>query len=195
MRRPGIAGKETRVCPWWLIHAFDNPVRRLFQKPETILQGIVRPGDRCLDLGCGYGYFTIPMARIVGDAGTVTAADLQPEMLAGVKRRAEKSGVSSRIRLHEVDSQDLQLKDFFDFALAFWMLHEVPEPGGTLRQIRAFLKPGGRFLLVEPKGHVKEAAFKQTVQIAETVGFSMVREVEVSFSRAVLLKTGSGSAA
>jgi ubiquinone/menaquinone biosynthesis C-methylase UbiE len=53
-----------------------------------------------VDIGCGIGYFTISMARLVGPAGSVTAVDLQPEMLAGVERRAEKVGVRERIRLH-----------------------------------------------------------------------------------------------
>jgi ubiquinone/menaquinone biosynthesis C-methylase UbiE len=124
MRR---ASRDTRVCPWWLIHTFDNPLRRLVQDPERILRGGVRPGDRCLDLGCGLGYFTVPMARIVGPAGTVTAADLQPEMLAGVRRRAEKAGLASRVRLHRVDASGVHFDGVFDFVLAFWMVHEVPD--------------------------------------------------------------------
>ena len=182
---------ETRICPWWLIHSFDNPIRRLFQKPEAILQGLVQIGDMCLDMGCGYGYFSIPMARLVGSSGAVTAADVQPEMLAGVKRRAEKSGVLAQIRLHKVDSSGLHLGRVFDFALAFWMVHEVPDQEGMLRQICASLKPGGRFLLVEPKGHVSEAAFTRTVGIAEQAGFTKAAEPRISFSRAVLLTSGS----
>ena len=84
-----MASPKSHVCPWWLIRTFDNFVRRFLQKPERILQDIVRPGDACLDVGCGIGYFTIPMAGMVGPSGSVTAVDLQPEMLAGVRRRAK----------------------------------------------------------------------------------------------------------
>jgi hypothetical protein len=45
---------DTFVCPWWLIQGLDNPLRRLFHKPDRILSAFVRPGDRCLDIGCGY---------------------------------------------------------------------------------------------------------------------------------------------
>ena len=181
------AGRDTRVCPWWLVHTFDNPLRRFAQKPERILGGIVRPGDHCLDFGCGFGYFTIPMARLVGPSGTVTAADLQPQMLAGVSRRAASAGLSARIRLHLVDASGIHFDGVFDSVLAFWMVHEVPDEVITLRQIRAALKPGGRFLLVEPKGHVSGAAFGRTVELARSAGLVRLGEARVSLSRAVLM--------
>ena len=187
--------RDARVRPWWLVHTFDNPLRRLVQKPEGILRGIVQPGEHCLDLGCGFGYFTMPMARIVGSSGTVTAADLQSEMLAGVKRRAEKAGLVSRIRLREVDDSGLHFEGAFDFVLAFWMLHEVPDQAVVLGQICRALRPGGRFLLVEPKGHVKVAAFDCTIQIAQKAGLVRVRQPKVAFSRAILMTNGGASAA
>jgi len=190
-----MAPSKTHVCPWWLIHTFDNPLRRLVQKPERILQDVVRPGDVCLDLGCGIGYFTIPMAGIVGPSGSVTAADLQSEMLAGVKSRAEKAGLSSRIRLHQVDASGLHFEAAFDFALAFWMMHEVPDQGSLLQQLRTALKPGGRFLLVEPKGHVRQAAFDRTVDLAEKTGLTKGKPLDIFFSRAVLMINRSGPTA
>jgi ubiquinone/menaquinone biosynthesis C-methylase UbiE len=184
--------KQGHVCPWWFIRSFDNPVRLLFQKPETILKELVQSGDHCLDLGCGYGYFTIPMARLVGPTGVITAVDIQPEMLAGVRRRAEKSGLSQRINLRLSDSPGLVLEEVFDAALAFWMIHEVPDQKSMLLQIRNHLRSGGRFLLVEPKAHVNLKAFNQTVAIAEESGLTKVRDVQISFSRGVLMTNGPG---
>lgn len=183
---------RTRVCPWWLIRSFDNPLRHLVQKPEGILQGMIRPGDHCLDIGCGYGYFTIPMAGLAGASGSVTAADLQPQMLAGVRRRAEKAGVLRQVRLHQVDPTGLPFKGEFDFALAFWMIHEVPDQGELLNQIHVSLKPGGKFLLVEPKGHVKREDFAQTLHVGEEAGFTVHRRIRVFFSRAALLVSRGG---
>jgi ubiquinone/menaquinone biosynthesis C-methylase UbiE len=175
------------VCPWWLLYAFDNRVRHLVQKPERILQGLVRAGDTCLDIGAGFGYFTIPLARLVGPSGRVTAVDLQPEMLARVRRRAEQAGLADRIRLHQADAASLRLDAPADFALAFWMVHEIPDQPRFLDQMLAALKPGGHLALVEPKGHVGQAAFDRTIGIAEAAGFSRLRELPVFFSRGVLL--------
>ena len=195
MKPSKIVSPKSHVCPWWLIRTFDNFVRRFFQKPEGILQDIVRPGDACLDIGCGIGYFTIPMAGIVGPSGSVTAVDLQPEMLAGVRRRAEKAGLLSRIRLQQGDASGLHFEAAFDLALAFWMVHEVPDQGSLIQQIRSALKPGGRFLLVEPKVHVRQAAFDRTVGLAEKAGLTRVKPLDIFFSRAVLMVNRSESAA
>jgi ubiquinone/menaquinone biosynthesis C-methylase UbiE len=153
----------------------------------------VRPGDACLDIGCGIGYFTIPLARLAGPSGCVTAVDLQAEMLAGVAKRAKRAGLSERIRLHQADASGLLLDGSFDFVLAFWMVHEVPDQAALFRQIRKVLDPGGRLLLVEPKGHVRRAAFDRTLATACDVGLVVSQTVGVRLSRAAVL-TASGSA-
>lgn len=195
MQRPGTAHSRFSVCPWWLLYAFDDRVRRLVQRPERILRPFVRPGDRCLDLGCGFGFFTIPMARLAGPSGTVVAVDVQEEMLARVRRRAARAGLATQVRLHHVGATALRLEGAFDFALAFWMVHEVPDQQAFLREVVAALLPGGRLALVEPKGHVGPAAFARTVRIAEDAGLTRVQDLPVFFSRGVLLANPVGSAA
>ena len=180
-------------CPWWFVRSFDNPLRRLVQDPEQILRELVRPGNACLDVGCGIGYFTIPLARLTGPSGRVTAVDLQPEMLAGVAKRAKRAGLSDRVRLHQADASGLRLEDSFDFVLAFWMLHEVPDQPALFRQIREVLSPGGCILLVEPIGHVREAAFERTLETASDAGLTVSQRVSVRLSRAVLLAASVGA--
>ena len=58
--------RQKHICPWWLCFTFDNPLRRLIHSPETILSKYVRSGDTVLDVGPGMGYFSIPLAGLVG---------------------------------------------------------------------------------------------------------------------------------
>jgi ubiquinone/menaquinone biosynthesis C-methylase UbiE len=171
-----------------MIHLFDNPLRKRVQNPGKILAGLVLPGHQCLDVGCGYGYFTLPMAHRVGPTGSVTALDLQPEMLEGVRRRAEKEGLQRRIRLHQADPSGLHLAGAYDFALAFWMMHEVADQAALLAEVSQLLTLGGHLLLVEPKVHVSAAAFGRTVTMAEECGFSQGLAPKIFFSRAVVLE-------
>jgi len=116
-------------------------------------------------------------------------------MLARVARRGAKVGLASRIRLHHADASALQVYGLFDFVLAFWMVHEVPDQETFLQQVRAALKSDGHLALVEPKGHVGPAAFDRTVRLAEAAGFTTTRELRVFFSRGVLMVRRGGSAA
>ncbi len=176
------------VCPWWLLPTFDNPLRRLIQDPQRILEGLVQPGQSAADIGCGMGYFTIPLAQMVGEQGRVFAVDLQAEMLAGLKRRATRAGMLERITLHQTPSDRLDLPQKVDFALTFWMVHETPDPQAFLRQVHDLLRPGGKLLLVEPIIHVGQAAYDRTIQAALGAGFSMRRTAPVRLSRAALLE-------
>ena len=132
MKTCNISG---HVCPWWLAYTFDNRFRRFFHNPEQILGPYTAKGMTVLDVGCGMGFFSIGLARLVGDNGSVVAADLQPQMLKTLKKRAEKAGVSKIIRLHQSQTNQLGVATPVDFVLAFWMVHEVRDPKSFFSEI------------------------------------------------------------
>ncbi len=68
---------NNHTCPWRLCFTFDNPLRRLIHNPIKILSPLIKKDDSVLDLGPGVGYFTLPVCEIVGNNGTVYAADIQ----------------------------------------------------------------------------------------------------------------------
>ena len=72
---------KQHICPWWLAYTFDNPLRRLFHKPGIIFAPYISEGMIVADFGCGMGYFSIGLAKIVGDEGQVIAVDVQQKML------------------------------------------------------------------------------------------------------------------
>ncbi len=172
------------VCPWWLCFTFDNPLRKLLQNPEAMLGPYVRPGSTVIDIGAGMGYFSIPLARLVGPSGHVIAIDIQAKMLAALARRAGRGGVSERIQLHLASSDSLGNHPQADFVIAFWMVHEVPNQRTFLTEIFGFLKPKGLFLLVEPILHVSKKSFLRTVQAANEIGLSVkdMPKIRLSYS-------------
>jgi len=174
------------VCPWWLCFTFDNPLRKLLHNPEAILSPYVQPGSTVIDIGPGMGYFSIPLARLVGPTGHVIAIDVQPKMLAALARRARRYGVSERIQTHVASQDSLGNHLKADFVMAFWMVHEVPNQRTFLTEIFGFLKPKGLFLLVEPILHVSKNSFLRTVQSANEIGFVVKDMPNIRISHSAL---------
>jgi ubiquinone/menaquinone biosynthesis C-methylase UbiE len=178
---------QQATCPVWFASILDSPLRKALHKPEKVLAGLVQPGMTALDIGCGPGYFSLGMARLVGPQGRVIAADLQPAMLARVRTHAEKEGLLERITLHQTEPTRIGWTEPVDFALAFWMVHEVPDRQALLSEVYGLLKPGGRLFIVEPKLHVIKGSFEETIKIAASTGFTLLGERKVTISRAMVL--------
>ncbi|MEW5736487.1 MAG: methyltransferase domain-containing protein [Thermodesulfobacteriota bacterium] len=179
--------RDKHVCPWWCCFTFDNPVRKLLQDPVAILSPHVREGDLAVDIGAGMGYFSLPLCGLVGKTGRVIAVDLQERMLGSLRKRAARRGVGTNLETRLCTQQGLGIVAKADFVLAFWMVHEVPDQRAFLGEVHGILNPGGRFLVAEPRIHVKETSFEETVRTAQDIGFIILARPVVSLSRSVLL--------
>jgi ubiquinone/menaquinone biosynthesis C-methylase UbiE len=172
-------------------HSFflDNFVRRFIQNPKRMLGEYIHKGDTIIDLGCGPGYFSIDMAEMTGETGKVIAVDLQTQMLAKVEKKAAAKNLSERIHLHLCEQNRIGLAPGIkaDFILAFYMVHETPNPVVFLEQVKELLKPDGRFLLVEPIFHVSKVQFEKIVASAIQTGLTPVDRPQKKGGRSVLL--------
>ena len=169
------------VCPWWLAYTFDHRLRRLVHNPSKLFGRYVGSGMTVVDLGCGLGFNTIGMAKLVGDEGRVVALDIQQKMLDGMMRRAEKVGLETRIEPHLAKENDLRLQVNARFILAFFMVHEVPDPVRLLAQVAENLSENGRFMMVEPRLHVSVKNFQHTIAQAETSGLVLKDQYKIPF--------------
>jgi ubiquinone/menaquinone biosynthesis C-methylase UbiE len=169
----GGDAKAGHVCPWWIGWILASPVRRLFDDAAPLLAPLVRPGMIVLEPGPGMGYFSMKLARLVGPTGRVVCVDLQPKMIDGLEKRARRAGLADRVEglAGTLDHPRLEARAAtVDLAVAIYMVHEVKDQEGFLRRIATLLRPGGRLLIVEPKGHVTPEGFAATLARAGAAG-------------------------
>ena len=141
-----------------------------------------------IDIGCGMGYFSIGMAKVVGENGKIISVDIQQNMLDTQTKRAEKAGVANRITTILCNDKNIGINDKVDFALTFWMIHETPNELEFLKQIHSILKSPGKLLLAEPKIHVTCTEFKKTLSVAQELGFKLIESPKIAFSHTAVLE-------
>ena len=178
------------LCPCWIGYLLINPLRKLGQNPDRILGPHVRPGMTVLEIGPAMGFFTLPLARMVGPRGKVVCVDVQEAMLRSLHKRAVKAGIADRIVPRLCPPASLGVDDYagrIDFALAFAVVHEVPNPTGLFTEVARALKAGARFLVAEPRGHVTADGFAQTLALARAQGLDLADRPRIALSHAALL--------
>ncbi len=151
-----------------------SPLRRLRQDPRRILSPFLRPDLHVLEIGPGMGFFTLPIARMIAPGGRIVAVDIQQEMLARLRKRAQRAGLSDRISTRLAGGNSLEIGDLngtIDFALAFAVVHEIPYREQFFRELAAAMKPDGTVLMADPKGHCSEQDFEGYQLLARQAGF------------------------
>ncbi len=115
------------------------------------LDGMVerlQAGARVADIGCGHGASTIIMAEAFPNS-TFTGFDYHKESIDHARAAAAKAGVNGHARFEVASAQDFA-GDGFDLITIFDALHDMGDPVGAARQIRAALAPDGTLMIVEP---------------------------------------------
>ena len=179
------------VCPVWIGYLLASPIRKLFQNPRTLLNPYINEGMKVMDIGSAMGFFSIPMAKMVGANGKVICIDLQQKMLDVLRKKARKAGVSGRLELRKCSSSSLEINDLenqIDFALASAVLHEVPDVSILFKEVYHAFKKNGRMLIAEPEGHVTKSDFQVTLNAAKAAGFILVSQPKVAKSLTALVE-------
>jgi ubiquinone/menaquinone biosynthesis C-methylase UbiE len=180
--------RKNRVCPVERAGGLDNIFRRWLQNPWKILNPYIMDGMTAMDLGCGPGHFTLAMAQLVGGSGRVIAVDLQEGMLDKLRRKIQGTELEERIVLHRCSQNEIGVLEKVDFALAFYMVHEIPDQSAFFQELYVILQPAKQMLVVEPSFHVSKSQFKATMQKAKDTGFRIDPGPKVILSKSALLK-------
>ncbi len=175
-RQPAAEVEDPRnrhLCPVWIGRLLASPFRRIVEDPGKILAPFVSRGSTVVDAGCAMGFHSLDLARLVGPEGRVICLDVQQKMLDGLIKRARRKGLDGAIEPRLCDQNGLGLDDVegqAELVTAFNVVHETSFPERFLHECSDALKPGGRLLIVEPRGHVTPGDFAESTAAATVLG-------------------------
>jgi cyclopropane fatty-acyl-phospholipid synthase-like methyltransferase len=167
------------------IASLDDPARDAYQKPDEVLNALaLRPGEVVADIGAGSGYFTVRLARTVGDTGRVYAVDISPDMIRHLNHRLRDSGIRNVVTVLSDPDDPLLPDGSVDRFVIVDTWHHIEDQAKYLALLKRMLKPGGqvvhidfqkRDLPVGPPAGMKIAR-EDLVKQMEDAGFRLVAE-------------------
>jgi ubiquinone/menaquinone biosynthesis C-methylase UbiE len=125
---------------------------------------------------------------MVGESGKIIAADVQEGMLDKVQSKITGTPFEQRITLHKCGETSLGISERIDFALLFYMVHEVPDKQKLFSQLASLLKPNGQILVAEPPIHVSAKKFQDMLQLAKDQGLINLQGPKIFFGKTAILK-------
>ena len=178
--------KNTHIFSAQKADTLDGRIRRVLQNPFKILTPYISDGMTVLDYGCGNGYFSIPLSKMVGNSGKVYSVDIQKEMLDKLAIKFTSLSISN-ITMVNIGNEKLNLPVLLDFVIAVYVVHEIPDKNSFFKEIFDLLKPKGKLLIVEPDFIVSRRNFNRTLEIAKQTGFIEYEKLNLLFSKTRIL--------
>jgi arsenite methyltransferase len=133
---------------------FMNMLNREAASPEGQAQRIIQSlqiqaGQAIADIGSGGGYFSLQFARRVGESGRVYAVDTESRFLDFIKRQAEEQGLDNVAFVLAAEDEVELPEAGLDLIFTRDAFHHLPEPAAYFRNLKRFLKPGGRVAIID----------------------------------------------
>ena len=180
-------GREiARVMGYQGMAWLNRPEREEEEKVSLLLKNMeIKPKDVIADIGAGSGYHVFKMAPLASE-GMVYAVDIQPEMLAEVRRVSEKGNVGNVQPVLGNEKTPNLPENALDKVLMVDVYHEFSFPYEMLLSIKTSLKKEGKIYLIEyrsedpriPIKPIHKMSEKQAVKEFELAGFKLVENIE-----------------
>lgn len=132
------------------LQRLEGSERAAWQKPDEVIAALgVRAGDVAAEAGAGPGYFSLRLARAVGQEGHVFAADVEPRMLEVLCERIVAARIENVTPILSLPGDPLLPPASCDLALIVDTFHHFPDGAAYLRRLARALKPGGRIVNID----------------------------------------------
>jgi ubiquinone/menaquinone biosynthesis C-methylase UbiE len=136
----------------------------------------LHPGSTVADIGAGSGWFTVRAARRVAPNGHVIAEDINPKAIDSIRQRAINEHLPNIDLLLGTPDDPKLPPNSLDAALMLKVYHEIAHPALVLANLRAALKPGARFAIIDRNGNGADHGLDEKVlrKEVEANGFRQV---------------------
>ncbi len=171
-------GREiARVMGWQGAAWLNRAERAREERPDLLLAALeLKPGMSVADVGAGTGYYSAPMAKAVAPGGRVYAVDVQPQMLALIKKRMASEAIDNIVPVLGANDDVRLAPNSIDLALLVDTYHELDAPYEVMASLVRALKPGGRLVLVEYRAEDPAVPIKPLHKMSEA---QVKRELDV----------------
>jgi ubiquinone/menaquinone biosynthesis C-methylase UbiE len=167
------------------IARLDDPKRDAYQKPDEVVKALkLEEGEVIADIGAGSGYFTLRLARPVGEKGRVYAVDVSPDMVVHLNRRVRDLNVRNVVTILSAPDDPLLADGSVDRFLIVDTWHHIGGHAKYLALLKRMLKPGGQVIMIDfkkaktPVGPPMEMRIERDDLVREMVanGFQLAGE-------------------
>jgi ubiquinone/menaquinone biosynthesis C-methylase UbiE len=156
---------------------FDEPGRDQRLQIDRVMDLLhISAGKTVADVGAGGGWFTVRAARRVGPNGKVIAEDINPKTIDYIRNRAQREHLGNVEEVLGTPDDPRLPPDSLDAALMLKVYHEIAHPEILLAHLRAALKPGARFGIIDRSGNGSDHGLNEPIvrEEVERAGFKQV---------------------
>src|SRR5580658_1129855 len=164
---------------------FEEPGREKRLQIDRVMDLLhLKPGATVADIGAGSGWFSVRAARRVAPNGRVIAEDINPKYIASIQQRAQREHLANIETLLGTPDDPKLTPDSLDAALMLKVYHEIAHPQLLLANLRAALKPGARFGIIDKNGNGADHGLNEPIVRAEVESAGYRQIARYDFTKA-----------